>query len=217
MNREQQTAFELASPNLQRQLLTGSAASSASVSHLLLQAAWLCDLEAVRRLLSRKDAPPAVNCTNSDGLSPLLLLARGLSLAERFSELTGNTPRPVETAEALLNGGASPAGAESASGRTALHLACTSRSRYGPPLVEALLRHGADPLARDRCAFTPLHSAAQAGDVGAIRVLVQHLGTEAKVRASQTLIGRFLVINCCAPHQDLWFLEKEHHSAKLFF
>lgn len=180
MNREQQTALELASPNLQRQLLSGSPPTDAA-NLSLLQAAWLCDSEAVQRLLRRKEAQPQVNCTNPDGLSPLLLLSRGLALVERFGELSGGVARPVEAAEALLKSGASPSGAEAATGRTSLHMACASRSRFGPPLVEALLRHGADAQARDRCAFTPLHSAAKAGDVGAIRVLVQHLGADVKV------------------------------------
>ncbi|KAF0302941.1 Ankyrin repeat and SOCS box protein 8 [Amphibalanus amphitrite] len=77
--------------------------------------------------------------------------------------------RRLGCAERLLRGGAHV----NASGvtRTALHYACTAGDE---PMVEVLLRFGANANLLDDKRRSALHAAAEAGAAGCVRLLVQH-------------------------------------------
>ncbi|KAI0284499.1 ankyrin repeat-containing domain protein [Russula brevipes] len=79
----------------------------------------------------------------------------------------------LEMVEVLLHYGAD-VGAQSISGRTALHFAAGSHRSGAPEVVRLLLNRGADINMRATDDATPLHSAAVYGAVDAVRVLLEH-------------------------------------------
>ena len=113
------------------------------------------------RILARD--PQLVNAYSDDGYQPL-------GLACFFGHL--------ETARYLINAGArvnSPS--KNKMKVTALHSAAASRHTN---LVKFLLEQKADPNLLQRGSFTPLHAAAQNGDVESVRTLLFH-GADADI------------------------------------
>jgi len=107
----------------------------------------------IARLLARD--PELVNAYSEDGFQPL-------GLACFFGH--------QETAEYLIKAGArvnSPS--KNKMKVTPLHSATAGGHTA---IVKLLLKHGADPNAREDGDFTPLHAAAQNGDVESIRALL---------------------------------------------
>jgi len=72
-----------------------------------------------------------------------------------------------ETALSLIAKGADPNAAVGSDGETALHVAAARNAG----VVETLLKAGADPFSRDNDGRTPLHYAAEAGNVASIEML----------------------------------------------
>jgi uncharacterized protein len=90
--------------------------------------------------------------------------------------LSGETPLMeaarrgnLATARALLSGGANPNAKENNGGQSVLMWAVSERHA---PVVEELIRRGADIHARSKAGFTPLMFATQQGDVDSARILI---------------------------------------------
>jgi ankyrin repeat protein len=90
---------------------------------------------------------------------------------------SGETPLMVaahrgnlETARALLAGGADPNAKENNGGQTALMYALSERQA---PVVEELVKHGANVEQASNSGFTPLMFAAQQGDVDSAGILIK--------------------------------------------
>lgn len=118
----------------------------------------------IARLLARD--PGLVNTYSEDGFQPL-------GLACFFGHL--------DCAQYLIAAGArvnSPS--KNQANVTPLHSAVAGSH---PDLVKLLLKHGADPNARQQSDFTPLHAAAQNGDLDSIRALLFE-GADVNARAA---------------------------------
>jgi uncharacterized protein len=121
----------------------------------IFEAAVVGDVEQVGKFLSAD--PPLLNVFSSDGFTPL-------GLSAFFN-------RPA-CAQVLLENGANPNLHSHNSFNVApLHSAVASRARE---ITQLLLRHGADPNAKQQKGITPLHSAAHNGDVEITILLLKH-------------------------------------------
>ncbi len=119
----------------------------------------------IARILARD--PELVNAYSEDGFHPL-------GLACFFGHL--------ETAEYLIKAGArvnSPS--KNKMKVTPLHSAAAGKHSA---IVKLLLKHEADPNAREDGDFTPLHAAAQNGDIESIRALLFN-GADAQAKTAE--------------------------------
>jgi ankyrin repeat protein len=108
--------------------------------------------------LSRRRADPTT--TDHPDVVPSLLLAAGQGDVERVSQILEAHPDVVGERGALGQSGL----------RTALHFGVGHE-----PVVRMLLEHGADPDIRDEGDdATPLHFAAESGDLDVVRLLIEH-------------------------------------------
>ena len=129
----------------------------------IFDAAAVGSVERVRDLLDRD--PESVNAWSADGFTPL-------QLACFFGRL------PV--VELLLERGAE-ATVMSRNENIRVMPIHSAAAGGGAAIVALLLRHGADPNARQQGGFTPLHAAAQNGDAELAELLLDH-GADAQAR-----------------------------------
>ena len=135
------------------------------------------DEELVRELIERR--PEAAEERDAEGVSAVrraiyagrdavatLLLDANPALDVFDAAATGRTRGLTE----LLEADPDLARGWSSDGFTALHLAAVFGHHDA---VDALLRHGADPNARQGGGFTPLHAAAQNGDRESVDALLE--------------------------------------------
>jgi ankyrin repeat protein len=132
----------------------------------LVDAAQQGDRATVRLLLEQK---VDVNAAQGDGMTAL-----------HWSAFQGD----VDTAKALIAAGGDVKAATRVGGITPLSLACTSGSA---PLIEALLKAGADVNSTTGDGATPLMTAALSGNADAIAVLVKN---GAEINAKDAAYGQ---------------------------
>ena len=121
----------------------------------IFEAAALGDLNQVKKLITQD--PTKANAVNVDGFQPL-------GLAEYFSK--------EETAMFLIRHGAHVNGASQNSLKAApLHAALSAHNIF---LVKEILKHGGDVNLPESGGYTPLHIAAQNGDVDALEILLAY-------------------------------------------
>ncbi len=162
-----------------KQDVAGPEATSA-----LIWAAYRNDVEMADLLLRAGADAKAANeygatalyaaAANADPAMTVKLLAAGADANAYL--LSGETPLMeaarrgnLATLRALLSGGANPNAQEGQGGQTALMWATSERHSA---VTEELVRRGADIHARSKGEFTALMFAAQQGDVGSARVLL---------------------------------------------
>ncbi|GFR69154.1 SPS1/STE20-related protein kinase YSK4 [Elysia marginata] len=100
-NYEAQTALETAFSPVRTLLLDWLDKQPGNSEKLLLQAAWQGNLAVINRIL-RENPRVNVNCQNSEGLTPLMLVARDTLLFERLSKQLNRYYSPVQVVEQLL-------------------------------------------------------------------------------------------------------------------
>ena len=173
------------------------------------------DLGSVISIL-HSDSLAELNVQDAAGRTPLmlaihhdapevvtLLLERGADPNE--SGHVGTSPlyaavvwRRLGCAERLLRGGALVNAFGLTHRRTPLHQACTDGDE---PMVELLLRFGADANLLDYGHRVALHAAAEAGAAGCVRLLVKH-GARVNVRDLEGITPLDLA-QCAACQRDL--------------
>ncbi|XP_064601071.1 uncharacterized protein LOC135467238 [Liolophura sinensis] len=178
-NYDGKTAVEVASPGIKTLLLDAVAQTSLSVHQRLLQAAWQGNAVMVKQLLSENKVLD-IDCQNSDGLTPLMLLCRDLRLFERLSVQLHRDYNPAHVLAILLDHRAN-VHAVDADGKSGLHYVSLSSASCAKQLAEDLLHHGSQTDQRDRQCFTPIHFASQTGNVGVITTLIDG-GSEVNIR-----------------------------------
>jgi uncharacterized protein len=156
--------------------------SQADGATALAWAVHLNDLETAGLLIR---AGANVNKANDYGATPLWLACsnRNAAIVEMLLEAganpnaalaSGETPlmsasqKSIEIAELLLAHGADANAKENTGGQTALMWALAERQ---PEIARVLIEHGADINARSKSSFTPLHFAAQKGDLDSAKLL----------------------------------------------
>ena len=148
-------------------MLLAAATSDTAVSDSgLSNAAMQGDRDAVRSLLKRK---ADVNAPQGDGTTALHWAA--------FRD-------DVEMAQLLLGAGANVMATTRLGDLTPLFMAAKNGSA---PMIELLLKAGADPNSTDSHGTTPLMSAAASGSTDAIKVFLSH---GADVNAKETTWGQ---------------------------
>jgi len=123
--------------------------------YTLLHDAAIFDQNGVARLLLIRGADP--NAVAIDDGAPITAL--GIAATNQNTELV----------TLLLDAGADVHGPAGACGQVPLHVACQGRN---DPLVQLLIRHGADVCIRDGEGNSPLHHCAASGGVEVIQRLV---------------------------------------------
>lgn len=125
-----------------------------------LHVATIMNDKAMARLLVEGGAD--VNRSTSTGLTPLLMTAQGSSR---------------EMMCWLLDRGANT-NARSSDGETPLHIVVRWENSEAPAAIEALLAHGADPLAVDRRGVTPLDAARYLNDAKVLAAMLRTAATD---------------------------------------
>lgn len=152
--------------------------SAAASETRLADAAQQGDRDAVHSLLAQK---VDVNAPQGDGMTALHWAASNDDL---------------EIAQMLLGAGANVKAETRLGAVTPLFLACKTGSA---PMIEALLKAGADAGAPDAHGTTPLMMAAAAGGADAVRVLLDH---GADVNAKESAHGQTALIFAAAYNRD---------------
>lgn len=144
-------------PDSMRPLLLGSVARQGYSSRHLLQAAWQGNVHLVKKLLSSKSMLD-VNCTNADGLTPLLLVTRDLNLFQKIEKAVMDSAyHPVEVVKELINHNAD-CDAKDSEGKRPLHLAAYGKGSHARDVVDVLIENGVTEIdVPDRFCNSPLH------------------------------------------------------------
>ncbi|XP_066280463.1 uncharacterized protein [Branchiostoma lanceolatum] len=166
-NHEGQTAMDLAPAHVCRMLLESVDRVGTSHRHLL-QAAWQGNTRKVKALLGGRKALD-INCSNSEGFSPLLLATRDMDM---FQDLVPNQHNPTDVVKELI-GKRADVTAYDDEGKTPLHLAASAKGQGSEKVVEALIKGGSDVDAPDKRSLTPIHWASQAGKTSSVLTLIE--------------------------------------------
>ena len=182
--------------SLQEALKTGDLDSIVGILH----SASLAELN-VRDVAGRTPLMLAIHHDAPEVVT--LLLERGADPNEGGH--VGTSPlyaavvwRRLGCAESLLRGGALVNAFGLTHRRTSLHQACTDGDE---PMVELLLRFGADANLLDYGHRVALHAAAEAGAAGCVRLLVRH-GAKVNVKDLEGITPLDLA-HCAACQRDL--------------
>ncbi|XP_035693013.1 ankyrin repeat domain-containing protein 12-like isoform X1 [Branchiostoma floridae] len=166
-NHEGQTAMDLAPAHLCRMLLESVDRVGTSHRHLL-QAAWQGNTRKVKALLGGRKALD-INCSNSEGFSPLLLATRDMDM---FQDLVPGHHNPTDVVKELI-GKRADVTAYDDEGKTPLHLAASAKGQGSEKVVAALIKGGSDVDAPDKRSLTPIHWASQVGKTSSVLTLIE--------------------------------------------
>eukprot|EP00118_Oscarella_pearsei_P006534 m.29662 g.29662 ORF g.29662 m.29662 type:complete len:1144 (+) comp31207_c1_seq2:136-3567(+) len=165
-NEDDETAVEATHNEEIRTKILESVNRQGSANQNLLQAAWQGDFRVVRQLLTKPVID--VNCRNSEGFTPLLLVTRSIDLFHRLELELVNHYRPTDVVTHLIKHSADISAIDS-DGRSAIHFAANAGDRK---IVALLLAEGTQIDTRDKQRNAPIHFASVAGQVPMIEYLI---------------------------------------------
>lgn len=163
-NENEETALEVAVDSCRDMILDALAAENGVIKNqTLLQAAWSGDAVTVKKCLDGQSYID-INCHNSDGMTPLLLATRDLSLFEQIQDHMQNQYNPVAVVKELLENQADVMATDS-EGQSALHLVANSNIEciHAQRMITLLLEHGCNVDGLDSQSCAPIHSASRHG------------------------------------------------------
>ncbi|EDO47820.1 predicted protein [Nematostella vectensis] len=152
-------------------LLIDSVERQGTSSRHLLQAAWQGNVQILKRLLSSPKKVD-VNCTNADGMTPLLLVTRDINMFEQVEQRLDSAYNPIEVVQELLlhKADCSISGKE---GRHALHQIATTRGPNAEKIASLLIKEGGcNPDILDGHRYSPIHLASKENNVPIVLALV---------------------------------------------
>uniref|UniRef100_A0A1X7STF0 Uncharacterized protein n=1 Tax=Amphimedon queenslandica TaxID=400682 RepID=A0A1X7STF0_AMPQE len=183
-----ENALDVGPPHIRDILLcTQLSKERPSTANRLLQAAWLGDSVTVKKNLS--GGIINVNCKNSEGLTPLLLVTRDIKTFDKVHRVMKTDYDPLGVMQELLKHKADLRACDS-NGRTALHLISNEGSSsvgavQAKKVVSLLLQNGSSTNITDKNGYTPLHIAAKNGHTAIIVALLEEGETDIDCRGGE--------------------------------
>jgi hypothetical protein len=173
-NDGQESAFSVASPEVQELMIKCARTGAKSRDQRLLNASWFGDAVTVRECLTGEQYID-VNCKNSEGLTPLLLVTKDTELFEKVHSSMQEGYNPVEAMQEILEQHADVNMCDN-QGRSPIHMIADNCSVHATRMVSLLLSHGSDVDSEDSSQCTPLHHATHRGNMAIIVALVEEGG-----------------------------------------
>ncbi|XP_041466973.1 uncharacterized protein LOC121417356 isoform X2 [Lytechinus variegatus] len=154
-----------------RKLLLESVLRKGVSPRHLLQAAWQGNAQVVRQLLNESKILD-INCRNSDGFTPLLLVTRDVDLFESIGSALESYD-PLAVIEELLRHRADPIATDRES-HTALHYVSSGSSQLTDELAIRLMAIPSLANSCDGRSVAPIHVASKSGSVDVVVALLDH-------------------------------------------
>nr|XP_054757768.1 uncharacterized protein LOC129263877 isoform X1 [Lytechinus pictus]XP_054757769.1 uncharacterized protein LOC129263877 isoform X2 [Lytechinus pictus] len=155
---------------IRKQLLESVLRKGVSPRHLL-QAAWQGNVQVVRQLLNESKILD-INCRNSDGFTPLLLVTRDVDLFESIGSALESYD-PLAVIEELLRHRADPIATDRES-HTALHYVSSGSSQLTDEIAIRLMAIPSLANSCDGRSVAPIHVASKSGSVDVVVALLDH-------------------------------------------
>jgi ankyrin repeat protein len=182
------SVLDVAGDDLRRHILKSITHEDRSMTNAkaLLQSAWLGDAVSVKKCLSGSHYLD-VNSSNKDGLTPLLLVTKDVSLFSEVQNAMETEYNPVDVLEQLLANHDADVNQSDKFGRSPLHMiASAGPSIHATKMVSLLLQNGSTADGQSSSSLSPLHMASSRGHMTVIVALVEEGGADVNLQAEGT-------------------------------